>query len=85
MGFAFDLMLSLFQPAEGHGDQGGDGRVLVVAGDLVAQVPPHAFDRVQFRRVLRQEDQPNTRVFGQPGADRLAGMKRALSQITRTT
>ena len=75
VGFSFDLVLSVFQPAEARGDQAVDCGVLVVAGDLVAQVPPDAFDRVQFRRVLRQEHQSDARVQRDPCADGFAGVE----------
>lgn len=55
VGFALDLVLALYQPVEGGGDQALDRRVLVVAGDLAVQVPPDAFDRIQFLRVFREE------------------------------
>ena len=68
-------MLSVFQPAEGRGDQASDLGMLMIAGDLVTEVPPDALNRVEFRRVLRQEHQSEARVLGDPFADRLAGME----------
>ena len=41
--FRFDLVLSVFEPAEGRGDQDRDLGVLLVTGDLVWQVRSHGF------------------------------------------
>src|SRR6516162_3420090 len=61
-GYSVDLVLNLegipaIEPGESQVQQLLHRLALMIAGDPVMQVPPHALDRVAVRAVLRQEVQ----------------------------